>query len=118
MVTARPSPDHRPLGRPARAARVGGAWALLGLLAALGAGCEPTCKATCKKLLSCEELDTPRVALSTCQEECEEQQTLYNDRWTDEQLAERFKEYKQCVDEEECADIADGACYDEDLFLF
>jgi hypothetical protein len=91
----------------------------LGLVGLLGllAGCEPTCKNTCEKLLACDEVETPRLSLDDCTDSCEEQQALYV-RWDDTQLIDAFAAYKTCVEEEGCAAIAEGVCYDEDLYAF
>jgi hypothetical protein len=92
--------------------------ALAPLLFALLIGCDgPPCKQVCEKLLECEEVDSPRIALSECEDSCEAQEALYQ-QWTDEELEERFVAYKECVDEEECSAIAEGACYDERLFAW
>ena len=90
---------------------------LLGALLALAAGCEPTCKNTCEKLLACEGVETPRLSLNDCTDACEEQEALYI-RWDDTQLQDAFADYKTCVKEEACAAIDDGVCYDEDLYAF
>lgn len=79
--------------------------------------CEPTCRQTCRKLLECEEVETPRQALEDCNTSCELQQQLYED-WEDLQARDALGELKQCVVDAECTDIADGACYDEDLYLW
>jgi hypothetical protein len=39
-------------------------------------------------------------------------------RWDDTQLIDAFAAYKTCVEEEGCAAIAEGVCYDEDLYAF
>lgn len=82
------------------------------------AGCEPNCKRTCKKLLSCEETDTPRVSLEECQASCEDQEVLYEETWDDPELADAFTDYKKCVRAEECDAIADGVCYDDRLYIW
>jgi hypothetical protein len=87
---------------------------LVGALGALLAGCEPTCTQTCKKLLACEDVETPRVGQEDCEFQCSRQEELY-DGWTDESLQQAFADQKRCVMDEECADIADGVCYDESL---
>ncbi|MCK6504347.1 hypothetical protein L6R53_13255 [Myxococcota bacterium] len=87
------------------------------LLAAPLAACEPTCKQTCRKLLDCEEVDTPRQGLEECQAACEIQERLYED-WEDLQAREALADVKRCVRDEECVDIAEGACYDPDLYVW
>lgn len=85
----------------------------------LSAGCEPTCKTTCKKLLSCGDgVDTPRESQNECEYSCETQQDLYEDDWENPELRDALADQKTCVVDSECADIADGACYDESLFIW
>ena len=93
------------------------ALALGGLLLA---GCEPTCASTCDKLLSCEDgtVDQPRVSDEDCENACELQQSLYEDDWENGVLREEFADMKRCVADEACEAIADGACYDPDLYIF
>ncbi len=79
--------------------------------------CEPTCKQTCKTLMACEEVDSPRQGLEECQASCEIQQRLYED-WEDGQKREAFAELKRCIQQEECAAIAEGVCYDEELYIW
>ena len=99
----------RPSGRPAA----------LGLLVAalLWGGCEPSCKQACRQLLACDDVETPRVTLDDCVSSCEVQQEVY-ERWDDTQLREGLAEAKRCVMEESCEDVADGVCYDEDLYIW
>lgn len=92
---------------------------LLGL--ALGtalAGCEPTCKNTCQKLLDCEDVETPRVAEDDCEYSCSTQQEIYENTWQDQQKRDAFADAKQCVIDSDCADIANGDCYDADLYIW
>lgn len=90
---------------------------LLALAGALATACEPTCKQTCTRLLECEEVDTPRQGIDECQAACEIQQRLYED-WEDLQAREAMAEVKRCIRAEECDAIAEGACYDEDLYVW
>jgi hypothetical protein len=87
---------------------------LAALLPAL-AGCEPSCKEACTHLLECEGVDTPRLALEECESSCRVQEDLY-ERWDDGQKRDAFAEMKRCVVQEECSAVADGACYDEDIY--
>jgi hypothetical protein len=85
-----------------------------------GAGlvaCEPSCEQTCEKLLSCDEVESPRVSELECERACTTQEELYLS-WDDVSLQEAFSDHKRCIDEEECGAIADGACYDDRLFAF
>jgi hypothetical protein len=93
------------------------AFALASSSALVLTGCEASCKTACKALLECEDVDTPRLPLQECEASCLVQQDVY-DSWEDTQLSEAFGEFKSCVRDEECAAIADGACYQEDLFLW
>jgi len=86
------------------------------VLVALLAGCQPTCKEVCKKVLECD-LDSDRVSVVECEENCTRQQLLY-EIWEDEAKADLFVEHKQCIMGASCDEIADGTCYDEDLFVF
>jgi hypothetical protein len=80
-------------------------------------GCEPTCKKTCKKLLDCDNIETARTEVEECQASCEIQQEMF-DGWEASDERERFKELKQCIRSNECADIANGECYDEELYIW
>jgi hypothetical protein len=87
------------------------------LTAVLSTGCEPTCKATCEKLVECEDVDSPRLSWVECTEACEDQERLY-EQWTDGAKKEGFSELKYCIEDAECSDIADGECYDSDLYIW
>jgi hypothetical protein len=89
--------------------------ALLLLSAAALAACEPTCEATCEKLLACDEVDTPLVALQDCTDACLTQEQLY-DEWEDGQKQDALSDFKTCVSDSECSDIAEAVCYDEDIY--
>jgi hypothetical protein len=89
----------------------------LALSVLLLAGCEPTCKATCKKLLDCEDVDTPRLSLEECSSSCQQEETLY-ESWDDQGKRDAIGEMKQCIADEACSAIADGACYDADLVIW
>ena len=52
-----------------------------------------------------------------CRARCNRTEALYED-WDDEQLRNAFDDYKICVSDETCEDIAGGACYDPDLFIW
>ncbi len=98
----------------------GAALALFGAALALLGGCEPTCASTCEKLLECEDgtVDQPRVAQDECEASCETQQSLYEDDWENEILRDELAELKRCVRDEECDAIAEGACYNPNLYIF
>jgi hypothetical protein len=86
-------------------------------IGAFGTGCEPSCTKICKKLVECEDVDSPRVSWMECAESCGEQERLYEE-WTDTQKREDFSALKVCIRDSECSDIADGECYDEDLYIW
>ena len=91
-----------------------GFFALTGLLAALS-GCEVSCERTCEKLLSCDAVETPGVSLPDCETACLSQEVLY-DGWEDEAKLDALSDYKSCVNESSCEAIAEGVCYDEDIY--
>ncbi len=80
-------------------------------------GCAPSCGQTCKKVLDCE-LDSPRTTTLECRDDCERQRSLYEDWWKDEEKVEQFEEHRRCLMQSTCDQLAAGACYDEELFLF
>ena len=81
------------------------------------AACEPSCKKTCKKLLDCDNIETARTEVEECQASCEIQQEMFDD-WEASDERERFADLKKCIRTNECTDIADGACYDEELYIW
>lgn len=89
----------------------------LAALLALLAGCEATCENTCEKLLACEAVDTPLVAEIDCERSCLTQEALYED-WDDQLKRDALGDYKNCVADSPCADIAEGVCYDEDIYIW
>jgi hypothetical protein len=92
---------------------------ITGWIGLAGVGCEPSCEETCEGLLACgdevEDISTDRVALDDCTAACLVQERLYDD-WEDVELRNGFADYKRCVAEETCDAIAEGACYDEELY--
>lgn len=82
----------------------------------LASACAPTCSETCDKLLSCE-LDAQRMHEDECLESCELQLNLYQ-IWEDSRLEDQFDDHRSCLVTSTCEEIADGECYDEDLFQF
>ena len=96
--------------------RRSGSAALLALLWLLGA-CTPTCDQACKKLMRCEGLETEGLYADRCEEGCEEEKALYED-WENPQLEDALDAELRCIRDETCEAIADGACYDEDLYAF
>ena len=79
-------------------------------------GCTPRCKESCVKVLDCG-LDSTRVARDECVLSCQLEETLYRE-WEDKTKIKAFKAHKRCIRDSTCEEIADGACYDEELFLY
>jgi hypothetical protein len=86
------------------------------LLASSLSACTPTCKETCRKLLDCD-LDSERVAFAACVDSCTDLDALYAS-WEDERIIEAHDAHRRCIGSSTCDEIEDGACYDEDLFVF
>jgi len=91
--------------------------ALVGLLGL--AACNPRCERTCRKLLDCGNLQSDRLAVEACEQDCLRQEDLYAE-WGDDDKAELFKEHKRCLMQATCDEIADGECFVgyEELFVF
>lgn len=82
------------------------------------AGCEPSCAKTCKKLLSCDDIDTDVAEEEECEATCEVQQSVY-DNWGEDSIErEAFGDLKQCINQSECNAIANGDCYDDELYIW
>ena len=79
-------------------------------------GCTPTCEQVCEKLTECDELNST-TSEKECQSACTAQELLYDD-WEDEEKRTAFEDLKICIGENTCADIVDGFCYDESVYLF
>lgn len=78
--------------------------------------CTPRCQSNCAKVLDCG-LGSTRVARSECVQACQLEQALYAE-WEDETKIEAFKEHKRCIRAASCDELADGVCYDPELFIF
>lgn len=81
-------------------------------------GCNATCPQTCRQLIECDEVEHAGTTRDDCEYQCEQQKTLYEDTWEDEDLKDRHATYRNCVVDSSCAQIEDGVCYDEELFAF
>jgi len=91
--------------------------AFLGL-SVLASGCTPTCTQTCNKLTSCEEnSDWAGEYAELCAENCERQYNQY-EIWDDTQLIDALDESKICVRDSTCEQIAEGECYDDEIYSF
>ncbi|MFK7927621.1 MAG: hypothetical protein AB8H79_05510 [Myxococcota bacterium] len=78
--------------------------------------CEPSCKQTCRNVLACD-LESDRVTVDECEAACVFQERLYEDRQQDA-LRDRLGDHKRCLNRESCDDLADGVCFDDELFAF
>ena len=94
---------------------------LVGILCVIlgSTGCTPNCEQTCTKLLSCEEegLSTPMMNLDECTSSCASQSNWYEDNEKVDQQ-DAFDELKSCISRETCADLQEGVCYDEDVYIW
>ncbi len=86
------------------------------LVAALVQGCTPRCQEVCTKVLDCG-LESTRVARDACIRSCQLEEDLYAS-WDDQEKIRAFRAHKRCIRSESCEAIAEGACYDELLFVF
>ena len=80
-------------------------------------GCHPTCKEVCNQLLDCDEVESFRVSEAECRAACLREEELYTD-WQDLDALEIHYDQRSCIVDASCEEIADGACYDEELYLF
>ena len=97
-------------------ARISRSWSAgLLLIPLLLLGCEVSCQNTCEKLLTCDGVESPLVSEIDCETACVSQEILY-EQWDDQIKRDAFADYKTCVDERTCGEIADGVCYDDNLY--
>jgi len=87
------------------------------LLVGLITGCEPSCEDTCDKLLDCDQIEMEHTSARECAAACETQQSVY-DKWKSTDEREWFSDMKYCIDDASCAEIADGECYDDELYIW
>ena len=87
------------------------------LLFALLAGCTPTCEQVCDHVVECGNPGTERMSSEECTDACNRQDQLYQ-TWTDVNLRHSFEDAKRCLDEATCDDLADGACYDPEVWPY
>ena len=90
-------------------------WVVAALAVAL-TGCAPDCDRSCRKLIGCG-LDSPRTAYDECVQSCESEQGLL-ESWEDDAKLAAFAEERRCIASSTCEEIADGVCYDPDLYPF
>ena len=92
---------------------LGGLLALCTTLAA----CHTTCKNACDILLECDEVESSRVNPSECEVSCSREMALY-DQWENQALLDALQDELDCIGDLSCEEIAAGACYDEQLYLY
>jgi len=80
-------------------------------------GCEPSCESTCEKLISCDEIEMDHTSVGECTAACETQQRVY-DKWEASDERDWFGDLKYCIDDSTCSDIAEGECYDDELYIW
>lgn len=80
-------------------------------------GCTPTCDEVCSKLVECENEGTERMSADECSESCTAQQALYA-TWTDTVKRQAFDDELTCLYNAECSNIADGECYDDEVWSY
>jgi hypothetical protein len=87
------------------------------LVPALGllAGCPPTCQQLCAKLDRCGF--DPLVTVNECRISCERELDAYKED-DDKEGQKVFNQERRCLGAHSCDEIATGACYDEELYLF
>ncbi len=82
----------------------------------------PTCRSLCRKITRCDEIEAADyITTEECRDLCEIQEAYYDSLEDDEETVtdfEAWNSYKWCTVTETCENLADGACYDEDLFAF
>ena len=90
------------------------------LLFLISLACTPTCEQTCDAILSCEDenlIVSPGMNLDECESACSAQETVYNS-WEDEAKQQAFDELKTCIVDSECSALNEGACYDEEVYIW
>ena len=91
---------------------------MLILLYALG--CTATCEQACNSLLTCEEegaFSAPSMNLDECQSACAAQENVYSS-WDDVEKQQSFDDLKDCIVASECSELAEGVCYDENVYIW
>lgn len=90
---------------------------MLGLVVLLFAtACEPSCKSSCRKLLRCD-LGSSLSSVEDCEASCVFQERQY-ERDEADPRADALSAHKRCISRSRCDELAEGACYDEDVFIF
>lgn len=91
------------------------------MLVVLGlSACAAPCGTVCRKLERCE-LD-PAVLLDECVEACDREiaafRALEDKTPADRELHRAYNRHRTCLANRPCDDIAEGACYDPEIFPF
>lgn len=89
---------------------------LVVIVLTLTSGCEPTCRQVCRGVLSCE-LGVSEIQLDECEASCVFQEREYEES-DDDDRRRALGAHKRCLRRSTCAEIREGECYDEDIFLF
>ncbi|HMV66256.1 MAG TPA: hypothetical protein PKA64_05360 [Myxococcota bacterium] len=79
-------------------------------------GCAPSCAQLCTKLQRCQ-LDGG-VSVDECTETCDAQIDLAKSPDAEDGDKKLYLQHRQCVGSSSCDELAAGACYDAELFLF
>jgi len=82
----------------------------------MSGGCTPRCEDTCAKVLDCG-LGATRVSRDECVLMCQRQGDLYGN-WDDDAKLSALREHRRCIAASSCEEIAEGVCYDDDLFVY
>jgi hypothetical protein len=83
----------------------------------LAAGCTPTCAESCRKVLRCDAVQTDRLGQDECVDQCTRQVALY-ESWEDDDKLAQFREEKRCIATSTCEEVAEGLCYESDIFPY
>lgn len=86
-------------------------------LSALLAGCTPTCDQVCDHIVACGNPGTELLNSEECADACLRQDALYEE-WTDEKLRDGYDAALRCLDDATCTELADGACYDPEVWPY
>ena len=90
------------------------------LLGAMLPGCTPNCETVCKTLHGCPALDLQSTPEAECVLNCQLQENAYEKQQEDEDTGflEDFETLKTCIVDSTCPALAEGACYDSDLYSY
>lgn len=75
-------------------------------------GCTVTCEDVCTKISSCDEIAQEGTGEIDCRSACLSQQ----EQAQADENEEAFDRLKSCISTNTCTDIAQGVCYDEELY--